>query len=256
MRQKSLQFILLVLLLNLLPLSALAQKALCPRCYGTGRFGYGPCLTCNATGWVANAMVAQEETRNYSKALFAHSLGLTFIGSGNDEKGFEEIKKAALDYNLPDAYLHLGNCLELGIGTAVNHEIAKNAYEIGSKLGGSGCSAALNRIESEGFWSDTDENRQSYRRMIKNQVNASAAAGSVGYGGISPYRGGSSGSSSSSGTACTGCGGSGKCSSCGGDGYFWSDTGTYVGRTINKKISCGACRGTGRCGVCRGTGRL
>lgn len=256
MKLKSLGLFLLMTLLNLLPLTAMAQRAMCPRCYGVGIYAYAPCTTCRGTGWVANVEEARQETTKYARGLMAHSLGLTYIGSGDDEKGFEKLKAAALDFNMPEAYLHLGNCLELGIGVSVNQDLARQAYDLGSKYGNPACKSALQRVDSEGFWAATDENRRNYRIMIKNQVNASAAAGSVGYGGINPYAGSSSGSSSGSSYACSGCGGSGKCTSCGGDGYFWSDTGTYVGRTINKKISCGACRGTGRCGVCHGSGRL
>lgn len=60
----------------------------------------------------------------------------------------------------------------------------------------------------------------------------------------------------SSGTICKSCSGTGKCTLCKGAGYYWQDSGAYVGRTINEKVRCPACNGSGNCQVCYGAGKI
>ena len=60
----------------------------------------------------------------------------------------------------------------------------------------------------------------------------------------------------SSGTICKSCSGTGKCTLCKGAGYYWQDSGAYVGRTINEKVRCPSCNGSGNCQVCYGAGSI
>lgn len=72
---------------------------------------------------------------------------------------------------------------------------------------------------------------------------------------VNPQRGYNGGSgSSSSGRTCSGCGGTGRCTGCNGEGYYWADTGYYVGRNEKSKIRCSSCGGSGSCRVCYGNG--
>lgn len=63
-------------------------------------------------------------------------------------------------------------------------------------------------------------------------------------------------SSGSSGRACVSCNGTGKCKTCDGKGWYYHETGYYIGRPGKTKTDCPVCRGTGRCGTCHGNGTI
>lgn len=85
--------------------------------------------------------------------------------------------------------------------------------------------------------------------------NPSSAFNGNMFGGSS-NSGSSSGGYNSSAKTCSSCHGSGRCTMCSGDGYYWLQTGGYIGADIRRKQTCSGCGGSGNCRTCYGKGKI
>lgn len=195
--------------------------------------------------------LANQKAYNRGGAMALVQTGFHEIANGNYEEAVEKFE-SAYNLNYYPAANCLGVCYELGIGTDRDTDMASLYYEDGAEHGNSDCRFALNRIGKSGYWPE------SFRATFLKNFRANYAAQ---YGGSTPsytapsYNSGN-GSSSSSGRTCISCNGTGKCKTCNGQGWYYPETGYYVGRSGKTRTNCPVCRGTGRCGTCHGNGSI
>lgn len=197
---------------------------------------------------------ANQQAYNWGGGLGLVTKGQMLIAEGDYEEGFEKFEEAYNDYNYYPACECLGVCYEVGIGVERNLEMADLYYEEGANHNDANSKAAIRRINAKGHYSSSHKSAiiTSLKSKFANYAPYYNAGGNGNYGGPN-YN---SGSSSSSGRTCVSCGGSGTCKTCGGKGYYYHDTGLYVGRTNITKTTCPVCSGTGRCGTCHGQGSI
>lgn len=200
-------------------------------------------MACNAQwfDWQQGQQQVAESAKRFTDILMAKMS----IADGNYDSAYENLKKRAGESS--EAACLLAACYELGMGTSVDHDLAKHYYS----KGGSDGRAALNRIRSSGFWKSSDANRKAFSNMVRMQINGQAGGGYNSFGGS----GLSSGSSSSSST-CRSCSGTGNCTMCHGRGGYYHNAGTYVGDTGRSWTDCPACNGSRKCQVCYGRGSI
>lgn len=153
------------------------------------------------------------------------------------------------EYNSAEAAAHLGLMYEVGMGVVANHDKAWKFYSWAKSKGNQLAAACIYRINNEGYWAATNENRKLViaKLRVAHGMNSSGgySAPNAGYD--------SSSSSSSSHKKCGSCGGSGLCTTCNGQGGYWEEVGQLIGGK-KKYITCPVCRGTKHCGLCRGNG--
>lgn len=167
------------------------------------------------------------------------------IAGGDYANAYKKLKELANE-SYEAAFL-LGTCYELGMGTSVNHDLAKRYYS----KGGSAGRFALDRIKSRGYLESSDANRKAFSNGVSMLINGQAGGGYNSFGGS----GSSSGSSSSSST-CRSCRGTGNCTMCHGRGGYEHNAGIYVGDTGRTWTTCPACNGSRKCQVCYGRGSI
>lgn len=160
--------------------------------------------------------------------------------------------KAYNEYNSAEAAAHLGLMYEVGMGVTANHDKAWKFYSWAKSKGNQLAAACIYRINNEGYWEATNENRKMViaKLRVAHGMNSGGAysAPNVGYG--------SSSSSSSSHKKCGSCGGSGLCTGCNGQGGYWEEVGYLSGHPKQIYTTCPVCRGNKHCGVCRGNGYI
>lgn len=248
------RFFSVCLVLMLFSQTLFSQKYVaCPSCGGTkGHWVYDvfvSCWRCFGEGKIIDPDYASQQARNYGAALATFDMAKINLAHGDFEEAFKGFRKAAFDDGLEAAFFYLGACLELGMGIDVNRDLAKQAYDIGKKLGRSDCINAIARINQNGFWQPTDKKREEFRLMLKNTLENTWKNSSPNI----PKTNGEN-RTRSSGISCSGCGGTGRCTACGGIGKLKSESIYTGGGTIIS--DCPVCRGNGRCGVCHGKGSL
>lgn len=138
------------------------------------------------------------------------------------------------------------------MGVNADHDKAWQFYSWAKSKGNQLAAACIYRINNEGYWEATNENRKIVINKLcaANGINCPSGTNSV------PNVGYGSGSSSSnSHKKCGSCGGSGLCTTCNGQGAYWEEVGLFTGGK-KKYITCPVCRGNKHCGVCRGNGYI
>ena len=191
------------------PITLFSQEKIpCTVCGGSGgswlSIGYVPCFSCGGTGKIVNPAYMNQRAYNSGMAEAAFMRGKIDLSHRDYDSAFKFFKKA-VDNDLKEAIYYLGICLELGYGITVSHDLAKEMYDIGSKMGVKNCIEAVARINKEGFYPATDDMREKFRVAVKNMLAFQLGVNDVSI----PSSGSSRGSSSSSGRTCPGCNGTG-----------------------------------------------
>lgn len=178
--------------------------------------------------------------------------GVSCIVSYRFTEAYKYFSQAYNEYNSANAAAHLGLMYEVGMGVNADHDKAWQFYSWAKSKGNQLAAACIYRINNEGYWEATNENRKIVINKLcaANGINCPSGTYSV------PNVGYGSGSSSSnSHKKCGSCGGSGLCTTCNGQGAYWEEVGLFTGGK-KKYITCPVCRGNKHCGVCRGNGYI
>lgn len=230
----------------------------CSACGGAGGFWagdfYTPCYCCGATGVVFNTgPEVMKAAENYGACLATLSMGKSNLANGDYTKALKNFSDALSKYDSSEAIIYIGYMAELGMGTKIDKNLAWNCYKLAADAGLSEAKEALQRIQTDGYWEPTEQNRKAFRQILAAQIGTTTAPSNGNY-----YNGNSGGSSSSSysnGRTCAGCSGTGRCTMCKGAGGYWiNDVGMYTGENIKEWTTCPACHGSGQCQVCYGKG--
>lgn len=191
------------------------------------------------------------QSYNWGYGMALVQKGEIAIVNGNYEEAVAKFEEA-YELNYYPAAANLGLCYELGIGVDRDEYYADLYYEDGAEHGNADCRRAINRINNQGHY--TEAQRATLLRNLTAYYQARfPSAGYVPAGG---YNSGTSGSgnSLSSGRTCISCNGTGRCTTCNGQGWYYHETGYYIGNSHQTRTTCPVCNGTGRCGTCRGQG--
>ena len=142
----------------------------CVYCGGTGMSIVGsawPCTFCEGSGRIPDAY-------EYGKML-ALSSNLLFKGEAalarGDYDGAYAAFREGLDYGNAKIIAYVGCCLELGMGVAVDRDLALECYQLACDKGDTDGKAALERIRTEGFWEATDASRKRFSELLAMQIN-------------------------------------------------------------------------------------
>ncbi|MCD8296536.1 MAG: hypothetical protein LUC88_03080 [Prevotella sp.] len=156
--------------------------------------------------FLGNVSVKAQSAYQYGANLFEHFYliiaGEQALVDGDYSTAIDNFIKAG-EKNYADGAYYLGLCCELGFGVQRDCQKAHNFYTIASNMGYTEAKQALNRIAREGYYSDTDANRNKVRSQIasmmaQRQANNEAWRSANGSGIGSSSSGSSSSSSSSS----------------------------------------------------------
>ena len=239
-----------------------AQKTItetCPICGGLGGFyvayTFTPCYYCGAKGTITKTDPGEvmKAAADYGACLATLTTGKSNLANGDYTEALKNFSDALNKYDSSEAIIYIGYMSELGMGMKIDKNLAWNCYKLAADAGLSEAKEALQRIQADGYWEPTEQNRKAFRQILAAQIGTTTAPSNGNY-----YNGNSGGSSSSSysnGRTCAGCSGTGRCTMCKGAGGYWiNDVGMYTGENIKEWTTCPACHGSGQCQVCYGKG--
>ena len=217
--------------------------------------GTMPCWLCFGKGKIV-------DTYSAGKAMGLVANGKAAMVQGDYATARQAFYQAMDECEDASAAFFYGVCMELGMGGQIDHNAALTCYKIGQSRNDANSRAALDRIESSGFWVATDETRNNFRQNLKMQMEMEMSAIQMSNNlfkntntntntNSTPKR-----STRSSRQTCPTCKGTGRCTSCNGEQKKWINTGLFVGKDIWRYESCAICRGSGFCGVCHGAGKI
>lgn len=222
----------------------------CSMCGGNGYWGFGgvyqKCSMCNGSGRIVDPYIAGAAKADvlYGKSLLA---------DGNYGESWKIFKKV-VDAGLCWAHAFCAAYYELGMGVDPNHDIAWQYYLSGANAGDKDCIAAVKRIQSQGWWTPSEEKRTWFKQALKTQIEQERANVAAQYSILqnsnnsnhNNSHGNSGNYLDNSKIRCAGCNGTGRCSLCAGRGEKRHSDGTAY--------DCDYCSGTGSCKICGGRG--
>lgn len=191
------RFLLLVCTVVLAAASSFAEKpmVMCPFCQGTGQFMFGymsaPCTNCKGTGKIVDPYY---QGKTMMEGINACSKGKQKLYEGDYSGAVDAFREAYRADNY-EAATYLGFCAELGMGLAVDHELAWDLYNYAGSHGDIAGKGAIARINEDGYWPATDDMRRTFRVYLGYVLEEQGMSTSGNFDG--GYSGGSSQSGNS-----------------------------------------------------------
>ena len=221
-------------------------KVTCIYCGGTGRAGYSFCLFCGGSGLMVDPQYQNQKAADYGKSLGLCLRGQMKLIEGDYSEAFDAFREAMRLENA-EAMFFVGACCELGMGVDVDLDLAKECYSLGSEYGNLNAKQAIERINRDGYWPATDQVRQSFRTILKTQIEIRSNAAMMNRDFNNNWDSKSSKSTNNYGS-CPNCHGTGRCTMCAGRGEWRGNDGKY--------FDCSICHGGGQCPSCHGSLKL
>lgn len=134
--------------------SSFAEKPMvtCPYCSGSGQFQVGymstPCISCKGTGKIVDPYY---QGKTMMAGMNACSKGKQKLYEG-DYSGAVNAFREAYRADIYEAATFLGFCAELGMGLAVDHQLAWDLYTYAGNHGDIAGKGAIARINEDGYW--------------------------------------------------------------------------------------------------------
>lgn len=257
MKKNMVLFVSILLFVSSFVIAQNVPTVTCSICGGYGGMstmaGFIPCSMCKGSGRMTDPQYQIQQAYNWGKCCMLVANGKQMLAEQKYDEAYEEFREAYNEHSNAEAGYYLGVMYELGMEVVTNRSRAYELYQYAARKGVENAKAAMRRIQTSGYWNDTDAMRNKFCSLLRAELNIvtmpSAGGGSFGSPSVN-------GNGSSSGRICRGCNGTGRCTMCHGEGRYYVESGTYTGNDTYTRHSCSSCGGSGQCRVCYGKGAL